>query len=216
MSAAALAEPVVDAPFTLTPYESRRPPAAPPLVVDLSSLWAGPTCARLLGLAGARVVKVESATRPDGARHGPVEFWRRLHDGHESRVVDFRTPEGIAELRDLLAEADVVIEASRPRAMAQLGIVPHELRPTCWVSITAYGRSGPWSDRVGFGDDTAVAGGLVAWDGDTPLFVADAVADPLAGLHAAVAAQACLVGSGTHLIDVSLRDVASYVAGAGR
>ena len=98
--------------------------------------------------------------------------------------------------------------------MRQLGIDPYDVRPTCWVSITAYGRNGPWSDRVGFGDDTAIAGGLVAWENSTPVFVADAVVDPLAGLHAAVAAQACLVTGRALLVDVALRNVAAYVAAA--
>ena len=54
-----------------------------PLVVDFSALWAGPLCSSLLGLAGARVVKVESVGRPDGARRGEPRFYDLLHAGHE-------------------------------------------------------------------------------------------------------------------------------------
>jgi hypothetical protein len=61
------------------------------LVADLSSMWAGPLCARLLGLAGADVIKVESPDRPDGARRGNREFFDWLHAGHRSLAVDFRT-----------------------------------------------------------------------------------------------------------------------------
>ncbi|WRZ90036.1 CoA transferase [Streptomyces sp. NBC_01007] len=56
-------------------------------MVDLSALWAGPLCAHLLGLTGARITKVESAARPDGARRGSAEFYRLLHQGHECRVL---------------------------------------------------------------------------------------------------------------------------------
>ena len=186
-------------------------------VVDLSSLWAGPTCARLLGRAGARVVKVESTTRPDGARFGNRELYERLHAGQEERAIPFETDAGRAELRRVLADADVVIEGSRPRALARLGIEPDEVvaaRPgAVWVSITAYGRTGPWRDRVGFGDDCAAAGGLVTWGADgTPAFVGDAVADPLTGMvAAAVVARAVRDGGGV-LLDVALREVARAAA----
>jgi hypothetical protein len=186
-------------------------------VVDLSSLWAGPTCGRLLGLGGARVMKVESTTRPDGARRGNREFYERLHAGHDERSVPFETAEGQAQLRALLAEADIVIEGSRPRALERLGIDPAEVvaaRPgSVWLSITAYGRTGPWRDRVGFGDDCAAAGGLVEWGADgSPSFVADAVADPLSGMvAAALVARAVRAGGGV-VIDVALREVARAAA----
>jgi hypothetical protein len=186
-------------------------------VVDLSSLWAGPTCARLLTRGGALVVKVESTTRPDGARRGNLEFYERLHEGQQERSVDFEAPGGRAELRAVLAEADIVIEGSRPRAFDRLGIDPAEVvaaRPgSVWVSITAYGRTGPWRDRVGFGDDCAAAGGLVAWTADrSPAFVADAVADPLTGLVAAALVAGAVCDGGGVVLDVALREVARCAA----
>jgi hypothetical protein len=65
-----------------------------PLVVDLSSLWAGPLATHLLHLAGARVVKVESTRRPDGGRRGPAAFFDLLHAGKESVALDFTSPTG--------------------------------------------------------------------------------------------------------------------------
>ena len=139
------------------------------VVVDLSSMWAGPLCARLLGLAGADVIKVETPGRPDGARAGERRFFDWLHGGHRSVVVDFRSESGRRALGALLAVADVVIEASRPRALAQLGLAP-EMVPhregQVWLSITGYGRGDlAASELVAFGDDAAVAGGLVGWTG---------------------------------------------------
>lgn len=189
-------------------------------VVDLSSLWAGPLCAHLLGRAGASVVKVESVHRPDGARRGLPGFYRSLHDGHEERTVELRTPAGRDELRALLAGADVVIEGARPRALEQLGIDAAGLvaggRIGAWVSITAHGRTGAGRDRVGFGDDAAAAGGLVGWDDHGPTFVGDAVADPLTGLAAAAAVLGALAAGGSWLLDASLSRVAAGVARGSR
>jgi hypothetical protein len=180
------------------------------LVVDFSALWAGPLCAHLLGLAGARVVKVETPTRPDGARRGHPGFYRRLHAGHESVVLDPGTPAGRAAMADLVARADVVIEASRPRALARFGLDAEAAAAagTAWVSLTGYGRA---TDRVGFGDDVAAAAGLVTLDpAGRPAFCGDALADPLTGLAAAVRA---LSGPGLH--DVSMAEVvAGTLSGA--
>ncbi|WP_308289984.1 CoA transferase [Streptomyces cylindrosporus] len=186
------------------------------LVVDLSSLWAGPLCAHLLGRAGARIVKVESTRRPDGARSGSRSFYDWLHAGHESVAVDFTTGEGRAALAELVRAADVVIEASRPRALGQLGLAPERLGHRAgkvWVSITGYGRG--HAERVAFGDDAAVAGGLVGRSGGEPVFCADAVADPLTGLVAATGVMGSVAGGGGQLIDVSMRDVAAGFAGVG-
>lgn len=186
------------------------------LVVDLSSLWAGPLCAQLLGLAGARIVKVESTGRPDGARFGPPAFFDLLHAGHESVALDFTTAEGRKDLCRLLDAADVVIEASRPRALRQLGIdaeaLLHNGRLRVWLSITGYGRTGDAAQRVAFGDDGAVAGGLVVWDDKGPCFCADAVADPLTGLVAATAVLGSIAAGGRWLLDVSLQGVAAHFA----
>jgi CoA-transferase family III len=179
------------------------------LVVDLSSLWAGPLCAKLLGEAGCRVVKVESTDRPDGARAGNARFFDWLHSGHESVVLDFGSGQGLEVLHALVARADVVIEASRPRALAALGIeaegVVGRARGKTWLSITGYGREGKAADRVAFGDDAGVAAGLVAWDPTGhPVFCGDAVADPVAGMVAARAVLDSRARGGGELIDLSM------------
>ena len=176
------------------------------LVVDFSALWAGPLCAHLLGIAGARVVKVETPSRPDGARRGNPDFYRLLHGGHESVVLDPGDATQRRELAELVAAADIVIEASRPRALAGFGLDAAEAvnEGTTWISITAHGRD---SHRVGFGDDIAASAGLIAYDAEGPVFVGDAIADPLTGLTAAaLAMSAPSDGRGT-LWDISMSAV---------
>ncbi|MFF0011525.1 CoA transferase [Streptomyces sp. NPDC005374] len=181
-------------------------------IVDFSALWAGPLCARLLGLAGAEVVKVESTTRPDGARFGVPGFYGWLHGGHESLVLDFPSE----ALTEVVAGADVVIEASRPRALRRLGIDAERFladRPgRVWVGITGYGRD---DDRIAFGDDAAVAGGLTGLDGEgDPVFLGDALADPVTGVLAAHAAARSLARGGGELLCVSMAACAAALAGS--
>jgi hypothetical protein len=185
-----------------------------PLVVDLTSLWAGPLAASLLQLAGARVVKVEGRSRPDGARAGASAFYDLVNAGKECLDVDLRDRVDIALLRRLFAAADLVIEGSRPRVMDEIGIHPAEVvrSGTSWLSITAHGRTGAAANRVGFGDDAAVSGRLLV-DGDPPMFVADAVADPLTGLVAAVYGADLLAGDRAAVVEVPLARVAAWAAG---
>ncbi|MCJ0905404.1 CoA transferase [Rhodococcus sp. ARC_M6] len=174
------------------------------LVVDFSALWAGPLCAHLLGAAGARVVKVETATRPDGARQGNIEFYSLLHAGHESVVLDPSTTAGRSAMAALVECADIVIEASRPRALAGFGLDANAAvaSGTTWISITAAGRDSP---RIGFGDDIAASSGLIAHDGaGTPVFVGDAIADPLTGLLAAALAMSETPSGAGYLWDISM------------
>lgn len=205
------------APVTYRHLGARGRSRPRPFVVDLSAMWAGPLCARLLRQSGASVVKVESVQRPDGARSGDENFFNWLHAGHKSVALDFHTADGARALKNLLERADIVIEASRPRAMAALGIDPAEFLAAragrVWLSITGYGRSSEHSHRVAFGDDAAVAGGLVGFDErGEPVFCADAMADPLSGLCGAIAVFCTLAAGGGALIELSMSGVAAYFA----
>ncbi|HWE70423.1 MAG TPA: CoA transferase [Acidimicrobiales bacterium] len=188
-------------------------------VVDLSSMWAGPLAAKLLADAGAEVVKVESRSRPDGARAVPA-FYQWLHpDDQCTEVLDFDVAAGRDRLRWLVDTADVVIEASRPRALEQLGADPGSVAPRAgriWLSITGYGREAPGRDWVAFGDDAAVAGGLVGKDpsGD-PVFVGDAIADPVTGLFGARAVLEAAAAGGGRLIDLAMSRCAGALVAPG-
>ncbi len=201
----------------------RRPPTRPPRVVDLSSLWAGPLCGWALGRLGAQVVKVESRQRPDGARFGDAAFFDFLNSTKDSLTLDLHTARGVAQLRELIRNADIVIEASRPRALAQMGIDAQELVATTpgltWISITGHGRADPAASWIAYGDDAGVAGGLSAaihratgqW-----LFCGDAIADPLTGLHAALAGYASWRSGGGHLLCLSLVGTVQHCVLAAR
>jgi hypothetical protein len=183
-------------------------------VINLGSLWAGPLAAHVLARLGADVVCVESTGRPDGAR-ATRHWFDAMHVSQRSVALDFRRDEGLAALAGLLAAADVVIEGSRPRALEQLGISASDLAsrgPRVWVSITGYGRHPANAMRVALGDDAAAAGGLVGWADGGPVFLADAVADPLTGFVAAHAIVDAVTNGGHWLIDVALARVASAAA----
>jgi hypothetical protein len=178
------------------------------LVADLSSMWAGPLCGQLLARGGATVVKVESPRRPDGTRDGNRAFYDWMNGEKLSYCVDF---DGQAdELRELLTVADIVIEGSRPAALERRGLGPDHVTPRAgriWLRITGYDDL-----RPAFGDDAAVAGGLVGTAADGPVFCGDAIADPLTGLEAALAVAESLNRGGGELIHVSMAAVAATYA----
>ena len=182
------------------------------LVVDLSSMWAGPLCGQLLAQAGATVVKVESPARPDGTRAGPPSFFDWMNGGKLSYTADFNEP---AALRTILAAADVVIESSRSAALERRGLGPRDATPRdgrVWLRITGHGADGERAGWVAFGDDAAVSGGLVGTADDGPVFVGDAIADPLTGLHAALAVVDSLSRGGGELIEMSMAAIAATYA----
>lgn len=198
------------------------PDRRPPRVLDLSALWAGPLCAHLLQLGGAEVVKFESRTRPDGARAGPPAFFDLLNAGKRSAALDLREADGRARLLALLRGADIVIESSRPRALHQLGIdaqaLLRERAGLTWIALSGHGRGEPQSQWIAYGDDAGVEGGLSRVmhrvTGEA-LFVGDAIADPLAGLHAAALAWWSWRRGGSRLVAVSLSGVVRRIVAHG-
>jgi hypothetical protein len=211
IAAAALGEAAAEPPAVRRCGGSAGPRRANGLLVaDLSSLWAGPLCAQVLARAGAVVVKVESPSRPDGTRSGVPAFFDWMNAGKLSYAVDF--DHNADALRRLLAAADIVIEGSRPAALRRRRLSAEDLpgRPgRIWLRIRGY-RDQP--HRPAFGDDAAVAGGLVGAAADGPVFCCDAIADPLSGLEAARAVGESLRRGGGEVIDVSMAQVAARYA----
>ena len=183
------------------------------LVLDVSSLWAGPLCASLLGGFGLEVLKMEGPARPDGARYGSPAFYQRLNQGKHEEVVDLGSADGRSRLLALCQQAAVVVDGLRPRVWANWGIDRLEVAENCglvWTSITGHG-----DNRAGFGDDAAVSGGL--WlenpSGGLPWFVADAAADPVAGLVACRAAGEAMAAGRAGLVEVAMSQAVSWVRG---
>jgi crotonobetainyl-CoA:carnitine CoA-transferase CaiB-like acyl-CoA transferase len=192
---------------------SVRPPRHRRELTGPAEMWAGPLCGRLLARSGAVVVKVESPGRPDGTRAGDRAFFDWMNSGKFSYAVDFDRDR--KAVHNLLAVADVVLEGSRPAALHRRGLGPLDVsaRPgRVWVRITGHGAR---ANRVAFGDDAAVAGGLVGWDGDSPVFSGDAIADPLTGLEATAAVLGSLARGGAEVIEMSMAAVAAQYAAVG-
>ena len=137
-------------------------------VVDFTRFVAGPFCAMQLADHGADVVKVESPPdRGDELRgwgppfiDGQSYYFITLNKNKRSIALDLRNPEGINIARDLIKEADVLVENFRPGVMAKMGLSwdeVHALNPRLvYCSVTAYGQTGPFSTKSGF--DVVVQG----------------------------------------------------------
>jgi len=200
--------------------EGRPRPSASgraPRVVDLSSLWAGPLCSHLLQRLGAEVIKVESVNRPDGARQGHPAFFDLLNAGKLCVAINARNAAGREQLLALISSADIVIEGSRPRGLRQLGIDAEELvgrtPGLSWIAISGHGRGEPQENWVAYGDDAAVAAGLsqvMVQASGQRLICGDAIADPLTGLHATLAAWASYREGGGRLLSLALSQVVAH------
>ena len=131
------------------PWPAGERPLSGLRVLDLSRVIAGPVAGRTLAAHGAEVMLVSS---PDL----PAIPWLTIDTGRGklSSFADLKTGQGVAALRGLLAGADIFSQGYRPQALAALGFAPEEaaaLSPgLIYVSLSAYGRAGPWAGRRGF------------------------------------------------------------------
>ena len=191
-------------------------------VVEVGQYVAAPLAATIFADLGASVVKVE---RPGGdpLRADPVRFaaWNR---GKESVELDLRSPAGADSLRDLVEEADLLIENLRPGALDRLGLAPVTLRSgrprlvTC--SITAWGSDGPSRDEPGWEPLVHARAGAQQglFTGDDPIWLPFPVASVSAALVAVLGAGAALIkrvstGYGQH-VETSLLDALLFLNAA--
>ncbi|HPI59326.1 CaiB/BaiF CoA-transferase family protein [Zoogloea sp.] len=168
-------------------------------VLELGTLIAGPFCTRILGEFGADVVKVES---PDGG--DPLRQWRKLHQGtslwwsvqarnKKSLTANLKHPEGLAIVRQLAAEADIVVENFRPGVLEKLGLgwdVLSAANPgLVMVRLSGFGQTGPYKDRPGFGAIGESMGGLryiTGFPDRPPVRTGISIGDSIAALWAAI------------------------------
>jgi formyl-CoA transferase len=171
----------------------RRAPLARFRVLDLTRVRAGPNAVKQLSDWGASVIKVEGPGEDDmtGARDG--SDFQNLHRNKRSIVLDLKRPEGVAVLKRLAAQADVVVENFRPDVKHRLGIAYEDLRAInpriVYASISGFGEDGPYRDRPGFDQIAQAMGGLMSVNGTPgqgPLRAGIPVADLCSGLFAAI------------------------------
>ncbi|MBP7456919.1 MAG: CoA transferase [Ottowia sp.] len=193
-------------------------------VIEMGQLIAGPFAGKTLGEFGADVVKIE----PPGAGD-PLRNWRLIKNGtsvwwqvqsrnKRSVAIDLRAPEGQQLARQLIAEADVLIENFRPGTLEGWGMSPaelHALNPGLIIlRISGYGQTGPYRDLPGFGVIGEAMGGLrhlTAEPGRVPVRVGVSIGDTLAALHGVIGVMMALYhrkvnGGAGQVIDVALHE----------
>ena len=211
------------------------PPAAPPLpsspaalqgvrVIEMGQLIAGPFCGKTLGEFGADVIKIEAPETGDPLRNwrlikeGTSVWWQVQSRNKRSVALDLRQKEGQDIARQLIAEADVLVENFRPGTLEGWGMSPeelHQLNPgLVMLRISGYGQTGPYRDLPGFGAIGEAMGGLrhlTGAPGSVPVRVGVSIGDTLAALHGTIGVLTALYhrkvnGGKGQVIDVALHE----------
>lgn len=199
-------------------------------VVELARILAGPWIGQTMADLGADVIKVESPDGDDTRKWGPpfierdgdrtAAYFYSANRGKTSVTADFRTKEGQAAVRDLILDADVLIENFKVGGLAKYGLDYESLSAInprlIYCSITGFGQTGPYASRAGY--DFLIQGmsGLMSVTGEPdaqPQKVGVAVTDVVTGLYGAIGVLAAIeqrhrTGRGQH-VDMSLLDCAT-------
>ncbi|MCS6925739.1 MAG: CoA transferase [Candidatus Binatia bacterium] len=197
-------------------------------VLDFTQYLAGPSATRLLADMGAEVIKIERA--PDGdlgrkihlVEPGISAFFLAASAGKKSVAVDFKHPQGLAIVRALVRQVDVVVENYSPGVMAKYGLdyaSLKELNPSLIMcSVSGYGQDGPYAKHTSFDIVAQAQSGVMAMTGEPdgpPQYVGNYFGDPNAGIHGALGICAALfhralTGEGQY-IDVSQLEALVYL-----
>jgi len=194
-------------------------------VIDLTQDFAGPFCTMILADLGAEVIKIEKPDGGDETRawgppfvNGVSYYFLSLNRGKKSVVLDLRTREGQKIIRKLVVDADIFVESSRPGQMARFNLDYSRLRrlnkALVYASISSFGQTGPYRDRLGYDLIAFAMSGIIASTGEegrSPIRMSVPVADIAAGHYASTAILAALsrrlvTGRGDY-IDLSLHDL---------
>jgi crotonobetainyl-CoA:carnitine CoA-transferase CaiB-like acyl-CoA transferase len=194
-------------------------------VLDLSRVLAGPFCCMLLGDMGADVVKIERVGRGDDVRSvgdkvgGESLYYLMMNRNKRGVTLDLRHPEGIALLKALVRQADVLVENFRAGTMEKMGCgydVLKEINPRLiMASISGFGQDGPYADYACYDMIAQAMSGLMDLTGEPdrpPVTTGTFVVDYATGLYAALGIVGALrareaTGVGQH-VDVALLDTA--------
>lgn len=193
-------------------------------VVEMGQLIAGPFCGKTLGEFGADVIKIEAPGAGDPLRNwrlikeGTSVWWQVQSRNKRSVALDLRQQEAQAVARQLIAEADVLVENFRPGTLEGWGMSPeqlHAINPGLVIlRISGYGQTGPYRDLPGFGVIGEAMGGLrhlTAEPGRVPVRVGVSIGDTLAALHGVIGVMMALYhrkvnGGPGQVIDVALHE----------
>ena len=197
-------------------------------VIDISTVLAGPNCARYLADFGADVIKVE---RPDGGdslrnmawrdpRDGTGLWWKVVNRNKRTVALDLKDDDDRELLLSLVEGADVLVENFRPGTLERLGLGPDVLiarRPALIVTrVSGFGQDGPYRRRAGFATIAEAMSGLASISGfpdGQPLLPAIALTDEVTGLVAAFATLAALRSGVGQVVDVSLLESMFQIMG---
>ena len=172
-------------------------------VVELGQLIAGPFCGQLLGDMGAEVVKIEQPETGDPMRQwgqgSTPTWWRVIGRNKYSVAADLRSDDGQNLVRDLIAQADILVENFRPGTLEKWNLGPdvlHRANPgLIIVRVSGYGQTGPYSSRAGFGGIAEAMGGwrkIVGFPDRAPARMGISIGDTLAATYGCLGAVAAL------------------------
>ncbi len=201
-------------------------------VIELARVLAGPWAGQTLSDLGADVIKVEAPRGDDTRQWGPpfvtrdedvsASYFHSTNRGKASVVLDFKTAEGQAKLKELLADADILIENFKVGGLAKYGLdydsLKSEFPQLIYCSITGFGQTGPYASRAGYDFIIQGMSGLMSITGEPegqPQKSGVAITDIFTGIYATTAILSALhqrhsTGKGQH-IDMALLDVAVAV-----
>lgn len=185
---------------------SPKTPLSDLKVLELGQLIAGPYCGQILADFGAQVIKIEPPGKGDAMRqwgevdaNGEPVWWNVIGRNKQSVTLDLRNEKGQEILRQLVRQADILIENFRPGTMERWGLGYDTLAKTnpglIMVRITGFGQDGPYSSRAGFASVCEAMGGLRYISGypdRPPVRVGISLGDTLAGIHGAIGALVAL------------------------
>ncbi|MFY9635924.1 MAG: CoA transferase, partial [Cellulosimicrobium cellulans] len=179
---------------------ARQGPLEDLKVIDIATLFAGPSAATIMADFGADVLKVEHPAQPDGARthgqskHGKGLWWTLLARNKRTACLNLSAPEGREVFLKLVRDADIVIENFRPGTLERWGLdyatLSAENPGLILVRVTGFGQTGPLSRRPAFGTLAEAMSGFAFSTGPAdgpPTLPPLALADNIAGLAAAIA-----------------------------
>jgi len=205
-----------------------KPPLGNLRVIDLSTVLAGPNCARYLADFGADVIKVEQPGTGDSLRgmawrdprDGTGLWWKIVNRNKRTISLDLKADDDKALFLRLIDGANVLVENFRPGTLERLGLAPDTLLKRnpklVVVRITGFGQTGPYASRPGFASIAESMAGLSAISGEPngpPMLPAIALTDEVTGITAAFATMVALHSGVGQVVDVNLLQTIFQIMG---